>query len=61
MRKKIGKENVAFWEKVFNQVLSPREELIHSQTTTGILLMLCAITAMIMANSHWNGAYHDIF
>ncbi|NOR51443.1 MAG: Na+/H+ antiporter NhaA, partial [Gammaproteobacteria bacterium] len=53
-------EYVAPWEKAFNQVLTPLDEFIHRQTTSGILLMLCAITALYIANSQWNTAYHHL-
>jgi len=60
MINKAGKEYCAPWEKAFNWVLSPVEEFIHRQTTSGILLMLCAIVAITIANSPWNEAYHHI-
>jgi len=52
-----GKEHIAPWEKVFDRVLSPLEEFIHRQTTSGIMLMLCAIAALYIANSEWSEAY----
>ena len=52
------KEYIAPWEKAFDLVLSPLEEFIHRQTTSGILLMICAITALVIANSPWNVVYH---
>lgn len=54
------KEYIAPWEKAFDQVLTPIEEFIHRQTTSGILLMLCAVTALFIANSQWADAYHHI-
>ncbi len=54
------KEYIAPWEKSFDRVLTPIEEFIHRQTTSGILLMLCAITALFIANSQWAEAYHHI-
>jgi NhaA family Na+:H+ antiporter len=39
------------WEKSFEKLLSPLEEFIHKQTTSGILLMLMAIVALFVANS----------
>ncbi|MEE9493282.1 MAG: Na+/H+ antiporter NhaA [Gammaproteobacteria bacterium] len=44
----------------FNRVLTPLEDFIHRQTTSGILLMLCALAALYIANSQWNDAYHHI-
>ncbi|MFV1985035.1 MAG: Na+/H+ antiporter NhaA [Thiohalomonadales bacterium] len=55
-----GKENLAPWEKTFDSILSPLEEFIHRQTTSGIMLMLCAIAALYLANSQWSEAYKSI-
>ena len=33
---------------------------MHRQTTSGVLLMLCAIVALYIANSQWSTAYHHI-
>ena len=60
MRKNKGKEYVAPWEKAFDRVLTPLDEFIHRQTTSGVLLMLCAIAALYIANSRWSGAYHHL-
>jgi len=54
------KEYIAPWEKAFDLILSPLEEFIHRQTTSGVLLMICAIAALAIANSPWNEAYHHI-
>jgi NhaA family Na+:H+ antiporter len=53
-------EYIAPWEKAFKRVLTPIEEFIHRQTTSGILLMLCALIAIFIANSHWATIYHHI-
>lgn len=55
-----GREFIAPWEKVFDRILSPLEEFIHRQTTSGILLMLCAVVALLIANSPWNETYHHL-
>lgn len=60
MKKLTGKEYIAPWEKAFDQVLTPLDEFIHRQTTSGILLMLCAVVALYMANSQWSDAYHHL-
>ncbi|USF89065.1 hypothetical protein [Candidatus Endoriftia persephone] len=46
MKKLIEKEYVAPWEKAFDPVLTPLDAFIHRQTTSGVLLMLCAIAAL---------------
>lgn len=60
MKKQSKEEYTAPWEKAFDRVLSPLEEFIHRQTTSGILLMLCAVVALYIANSQWSEAYHQI-
>lgn len=42
---------LAPWEKAFDRVLTPFEEFIQRQTTTGLLLMSTAIIALLIANS----------
>ncbi|HHC72161.1 MAG TPA: Na+/H+ antiporter NhaA, partial [Thiotrichales bacterium] len=51
MKEGIGREHLAPWEKAFDRVLTPLEEFIHRQTTSGILLMLTAVAALLIANS----------
>lgn len=60
MRKQTEKENTAPWERAFERVLTPLEEFINRQTTSGVLLMLCAVTALSIANSPWSDAYHHL-
>jgi len=60
MKNETGNEYSAPWEKAFKRVLTPLEEFIHRQTTSGILLMLCAVIALYLANSQWSAAYHHL-
>lgn len=60
MKDRKGNEYVAPWEQAFVKVLSPLEEFIHRQTTSGVLLMLCAVIALVIANTHWHEAYHHL-
>ena len=39
------------WEKAFDNILTPFEEFIHQQTTSGLLLMGTAVIALTLANS----------
>ena len=55
-----GKEHIAPWEKAFDRVLTPLDEFIHRQTTSGVLLMVCALVALSIANSPWSEAYHHL-
>lgn len=38
------------WEKSFDKFLTPFEEFIHRQTTSGLLLMGTAVIALVLAN-----------
>ncbi len=55
--KKKPEQRYAPLEKVFNKIVSPFEEFIHRETTAGFLLMICAVIALIVANSPLSGAY----
>jgi NhaA family Na+:H+ antiporter len=48
------------WERTFTHLLSPFEEFIHRQTTSGILLMGAAILALVLANSDFAAAYQHL-
>src|SRR5210317_533071 len=45
------------WERSFERILTPLEEFIHRQTTSGVLLMICAVIALVIANSQWHEQY----
>ncbi|MGB0711947.1 MAG: Na+/H+ antiporter NhaA [Gammaproteobacteria bacterium] len=47
-------------EKKFNRVLTPFEEFIHDETAGGIVLMVCTVIALVLANSPLAGAYQHI-
>ncbi|HHH39569.1 MAG TPA: sodium:proton antiporter, partial [Sedimenticola sp.] len=57
MIQRRGKEYLAPWEQAFDRVLSQIEEFTHRQTTGGIVLMLCAVAALVLANSGWSEGY----
>ncbi|HYD33837.1 MAG TPA: Na+/H+ antiporter NhaA [Methylophilaceae bacterium] len=48
------------WERAFTRLLSPFEEFIHQQTTSGLLLMGAAVLALILANSNLAAAYEHL-
>lgn len=48
------------WEKSFLRVLTPLEEFIHRQTTSGVLLMICAVIALIVANTPLQNEYEHL-
>ncbi len=45
------------WEKSFDRILTPFEEFIHRQTTSGLLLMGMAVLALVLANGPLASAY----
>ena len=49
--------NYAPWERAFIRILTPFEEFIRRQTTSGLLLMGTAIIALLLANSNMAEAY----
>lgn len=51
---------IAPWERAFDRVLTPFEEFVHRETTSGILLMISALVALILANSTLAHFYHDV-
>lgn len=50
-------EIYAPWEKAFTKVLTPFEEFIHRQTTSGFLLMGTVILALLLANGFLADSY----
>jgi len=49
------------WERVFQKVSTPFENFLHSQTSSGIILMATTILALIVANSIFSEAYYHFF
>ena len=48
------------WEKSFERILTPLEQFIHKQTTSGVLLMICAVIALAIANSPAHLGYEKL-
>ncbi len=48
------------WERAFDRVMTPFEEFIHRQTTSGLLLMICAAIALYLANSRFAESYFHL-
>jgi len=46
--------------KSFDKVVTPFEEFIHEETTSGLILMVSAIFAMFLANSFLAHHYEHI-
>ena len=49
------------WEKAFDRIATPFEHFLHAQTTTGLVLMLMTILALILANTPLTEAYVHFF
>jgi len=49
------------WEKAFKKVSTPFEHFLHAQTTTGIVLMLMTVLALVLANSPLADVYRHFF
>lgn len=49
------------WERAFERVMTPFEEFIHNQTSSGFVLMAAAVLALVLANSVAASAYHHFF
>lgn len=47
-------------EKPFSRIITPFEEFIHRQTTSGLLLMGMAVLALVLANSDFAELYDHI-
>lgn len=55
------KKLYAPWERVFKKIATPFEEFIHAQTTTGLILMVMTVVALVLANSPIAGSYEHFF
>src|SRR5688572_21465240 len=51
---------LAPWEKAFGKIATPFEEFIHRQTTTGLILMITTVFALVLANTGLAGRYEAI-
>lgn len=49
------------WEKAFNRVATPFEHFLHAQTTTGLVLMIMTVLALLLANSPLAETYAHFF
>ena len=48
------------WEKTFNKISTPFEEFLHTQTTSGLVLMCMTILALLLANSSYYELYSHV-
>ncbi len=59
-RSRVDGVYIAPWEQAFKKILTPFEEFIHRQTTSGLLLMIMAVLALLLANSPLAYLYEQI-
>ncbi|WP_237060060.1 Na+/H+ antiporter NhaA [Microbulbifer sediminum] len=59
-RVRKGKVFEAPLESAFGRLVTPFEEFIHRQSSSGLLLITCAIVALVIANSPLQEAYKHI-
>lgn len=52
--------NDAPLEKVFDKIVSPFEQFIHDETASGLILMACAVVALIVANTALFHSYEHL-
>ena len=55
-----GSSSSSSIEKTFKQVVTPIEEFLHQETSSGILLMICVAAALVIANSPFYPVYDAI-
>ncbi len=48
------------WERSFDRIITPFEEFVHRETTSGLLLMAAALLALVLANSALAGHYQHL-
>jgi len=49
------------WEKAFTKISTPFEHFIHAQTTTGMILMIMTVLALVLANTPLTESYAHFF
>lgn len=49
---------LAPWERVFDRFSTPLEYFIHRESSSGLILFICAVLAVVAANSTMTTAYH---
>jgi len=49
------------WEKTFKKISIPFEEFLHTQTTSGFILIFMTVLALILANTYFYSIYSNFF
>ncbi len=48
------------WERAFDRILTPFEQFVHEETASGLVLMGCALIALVLANGPLRHAYEHL-
>lgn len=55
-----GEGYFAPWERAYLRIRTPFEEFLHRETTTGVLLISCALVALLIANAGFIEVYSHL-
>src|ERR1700730_10322780 len=47
--------------KIAARLLLPFQEFVNAERSSGILLLLCTLVALVWANSPWSASYHHLW
>lgn len=59
-RKTYSSEDANSWEKMFGKLMTPIEAFVRNSSASGILLIICTIAALLIANSPLNHSYQEL-
>ena len=53
-------EDANSWERLFGKLMTPIEAFTRNTSASGILLIVCTLAALLIANSPWGEAYQHL-
>ena len=53
-------EDANSWERLFGKLMTPVEAFTRNTSASGILLIVCTLAALLIANSPWGEAYQHL-
>ena len=59
-RKAYNREDANSWERLFGKLLTPVEAFTRNSSASGILLIVCTLAALAIANSPWRDGYFHL-
>ena len=48
------------WEKAFDEISTPFEDFIHDETAAGVILIVCTVIALFLANGFLHHHYEHL-